>query len=91
VNFINTELGFRQAGDVVEVTLTSGANVRLMDSSNFNAYRDGRQYRYVGGLARQSPVRLRIPATGTWHVAVDMQGLRGSTTAGVRVIPGSGQ
>jgi hypothetical protein len=60
-----------------------------MDSSNFSAYRSGRQHRYVGGLARQSPVRLQIPSSGNWHVAIDMQGLRGSTNAGVRVIPGS--
>ncbi len=86
MQFIHTELGFRNAGDVVEVTLTAGANVRLMDSSNFNAYRSGRQHRYIGGLARQSPVRLRIPDSGTWHVAVDMQGLRGSTNVSVNVI-----
>ncbi len=89
MQFIQNDLGFRQAGDVVEVTLTAGANVRLMDSSNFSAYRNGRQHRYTGGLARQSPVRLEIPTSGSWHVAVDMQGLRGSTRAGVRVIPGS--
>jgi hypothetical protein len=89
MQFIHTDLGFRQAGDIVEVTLTSGANVRLMDSINFSAYRSGRQHRFVGGLARQSPVRLQIPNSGTWHVAVDMQGLRGTTNASVRVISGS--
>ena len=31
---------------------------------------------------------MRIPSSGHWHVAVDMQGLRGSTTAFVRVLPG---
>lgn len=86
MQFIHNDLGFRQAGDLVEVTLTAGANVRLMDSNNFNAYRNGRQHNYIGGLARQSPVRLRIPNSGTWHVAVDMQGLRGSTTVSVNVI-----
>jgi hypothetical protein len=89
MQFIHNDLGHRQAGDVVEITLTSGANVRMMDSSNFDAYRNGRQHRYIGGLAQQSPVRLQIPNAGNWHVAVDMQGLRGSTRAGVRVIPGS--
>jgi hypothetical protein len=89
MQFIHNDLGYRRAGDVVEVTLTSGANVRLMDSSNFNAYRNGRPHRYIGGLARQSPVRLQIPSSGNWNVAIDMQGLRGSTRAGVRVIPGS--
>lgn len=87
--FIHSDLGNRARGDVVEVTLTSGANVRLLDSSNFNAYRNGRQHRYIGGLARRSPTRLTIPNSGHWHVVVDMQGLRGSTRAGFRVINGS--
>jgi Domain of unknown function (DUF1883)/TIR domain len=87
MQFIDNDLGYRQAGDVIEVTLTSGANVRLMDSSNFNPYRNGRQHRYIGGLARESPVRIQIPNSGNWHVAIDMQGLRGSTRAGVQVIP----
>ncbi len=89
MNFIDIDLGQCQAGDIAEVTLSAGANVRLMDSSNFNAYRNGRQHRYVGGLAKQSPVRLQVPSSGHWHVAVDMQGLRGSVRASGRRIPGA--
>jgi hypothetical protein len=88
VDFIHSDLGYRQAGDVVEITLSgSAANVRLLDSSNFQAYRAGRQHRYIGGLARQSPVRLQIPNAGSWHVAVDMQGLKGTARASFRLIP----
>lgn len=89
MQFIHNDLGQRKRGEIVEVTLTSGANVRLMDSSNFNSYKIGRRHRYTGGLARKSPLRLQIPSSGHWHVAVDMQGLRGSTRASVRILPGS--
>lgn len=89
MKFIHNDLGQRKKGDVVEVTLTSGANVRLLDSHNLGAYRNGRAHKFTGGLATRSPVRLAIPSSGHWHVAVDMQGLRGSTRASVRVIPGS--
>lgn len=85
--FLQFDLGQRRRGDVAEVTLTRGANVRLLDSSNFSKYRRGQQHRYHGGLARQSPVRLEIPSSGHWYVVVDMQGLRGSTRASVRTIP----
>ncbi|MCC4860129.1 molecular chaperone Tir [Vibrio lentus] len=88
MQFIHNDLGQRKRGEIVEVTLTSGANVRLMDSSNFNSYKNGRHHRYTGGLAKQSPLRLQIPSSGHWHVAVDMQGLRGRTKASVRVLPG---
>jgi hypothetical protein len=87
LNFLKYDLGNLKRGEIVEVTLSSGANVRLMDSSNFNSYRNGRKHKYYGGLAKRSPVRLQVPNTGHWYVAVDMQGLRGSTKASVRVVP----
>lgn len=89
MQFIHNDLGQRKRGEIVEVTLTSGANVRLMDSSNFNSYKNGRKHRYTGGLAKKSPLRLQIPTSGHWHVAVDMQGLRGNTKASVRMLPGA--
>ena len=87
MQFIHTDLGQRKRGEIVEITLTSGANVRLLSSSDFSNYKNGRQHRYIGGLAKKSPVRLQIPSSGHWHVAVDMQGLRGSTRSSVRVLP----
>lgn len=89
MNFLHSDLGHRQRGDVLEVTLTRGANVRLMDSSNFSKYQRGAAHRFHGGLAKRSPVRIAIPSSGRWHVVVDMQGLRGSTRAGFKVVPGS--
>ena len=89
MQFIHNDLGQRKAGEIVEVTLTSGANVRLMNSSDFNNYKSGRRHRYIGGLAKKSPLRLQIPNSGHWHVAVDMQGLRGSAKASVRILPGA--
>jgi hypothetical protein len=88
MRFTKYDLGFLDRGTVVEVTLVgSAANVRLMDTSNFNSYRAGRRHRYQGGLITRSPVRLTVPTTGHWHVTVDMQGLRGSTRSSVRTIP----
>lgn len=89
MNFLKYDLGNLKKGEVVEVTLTSGANVRLMDSSNFSSYKSGRKHKFYGGLAKKSPVRIAVPNSGHWHVAIDMQGLRGSTNASVRVVPGA--
>jgi len=88
VNFIHTDLGLRNSGDVVEVTLSgSAANVRLLDGTNFERYRRGQQHSYRGGLATKSPVRIVVPTGGHWHLVVDMQGLRGSARSSVRIIP----
>jgi len=88
MKFTHYDLGYQSRGTVVEVTLSgSAANVRLLDSSNFQKYRSGRQHRYYGGLIRRSPARLVIPQSGHWHVTVDLQGLRGTTRSSIRVIP----
>lgn len=88
MKFFYTDVGSRQAGDVVEVTLSSVANVRLMDTLNFNNYKNGMKHIYTGGLARQSPIRLTVPTVGHWHVAIDIHGIQGSSglKAGVKVV-----
>ncbi len=89
MNFIQHDLGHRRGGEIVEIMLSgNAANVRLMDSSNLSSYKSGRQHRFYGGLARRSPVRLQIPHSGTWYVAVDMQGLGGSVRSSARILPG---
>lgn len=88
MKFSHTDLGRRRRGEVVRVELRgNAANVRLLDDSGFRSYKSGRKHRYIGGLAKRSPVDLAIPRDGHWHVAVDMQGLRGSTRASVEMLP----
>lgn len=89
MNFLHSDLGHRSRGDVLVVTLTRGANVRLLDPANFSHYKNGRKHKFYGGLATESPVRIPIPTSGHWHAVVDMQGLRGTTRAGFKVISGS--
>lgn len=86
--FVHHDLGQRQRGEIVEISLSgNAANVRLMDSSNFQSYRSGHNHRYIGGLAKQSPVRLQIPTSGHWHVAVDLTGLSGNVRSSARILP----
>lgn len=68
-----------QKGSTIVVTLSAAANVRLMDSSNFNAYKHNRQHRYAGGLVRKSPFRITVPSTGSWYLTIDLMGLRATT------------
>ncbi|MEM9415168.1 MAG: DUF1883 domain-containing protein [Planctomycetota bacterium] len=88
MQFNKYDLGHLDRGQIVEVTLSgNAANVRLMDSSNLSAYRNGRQHRYHGGLMQRSPAHIAVPSSGHWYVTVDMQGLRGTTRSSVRVLP----
>jgi hypothetical protein len=88
MKFTYYDLGYQERGQIVEITLSgSAANVRLMDSSNYQNYKNGRDHRYYGGLAKQSPIRLPIPNSGYWYVTVDLQGLVGSTNSSIRILP----
>jgi hypothetical protein len=86
MQFIHNDLGNLSGGEVVEVSLSSQANVKLMDSSNFASYRNGGQHRSFGGHATRSPIRFRVPNAGHWHVAIDLGGYGGNVRAGVRVL-----
>ncbi|MDT3443084.1 MULTISPECIES: DUF1883 domain-containing protein [unclassified Pseudofrankia] len=82
------DLGHLKRGSVVVISLQgSAANVRLMDSSNFQAFKSGRRHRYSGGLAKRSPVRLPVPSNGRWYATIDLMGLQGRTRANVSVEP----
>jgi len=87
-HFLHTELSL-EADDVIQVTLAGDeANVLLLDDDTFAAYRAGQPFRQAaGGHFRQSPVVLRPPRPGTWHVVIDLGGLPGEVQASVVVRP----
>lgn len=88
MQFMYTDLGTRQRGEVVEIKLSAVANVRLMDSLNLENYKNGSKHIYTGGVVRQSPVRLTIPSLGHWHIAIDTTGIQGAgrISASVKVL-----
>lgn len=74
------------AGDAVEVTLDHPANVQLMDSDNYEKYRNGQTFRYHGGYVKRSPYVLQGPGPGIWHLVIDLGGAPGRVLASVRVL-----
>ncbi|WP_226363054.1 DUF1883 domain-containing protein [Pseudonocardia sp. ICBG1142] len=88
VDYTKYDLGRLESGATVVVTLKgNAANVRLMDSSNFSSYKNGRKHKYLGGLVKRSPIRLQVPKSGHWYVTVDMAGMKGTTRSSVNVEP----
>lgn len=84
MNYLHYDL---QLGDrdMVVVTLDKRANVQLLDDGNFSNYQRGQSFRYYGGLAKESPVRLRPPHAGHWHLTVDLGGYAGTVRASVNI------
>ncbi len=58
-----------EKGSTVVVTLSTAANVRLMDSTNFSAYKNGRNHRYSGGSGHKDSVPDR--RAPHWQLVLD--------------------
>jgi hypothetical protein len=84
MNFLHYELDVGP-NNTIQVTLDKQANVRLLDDHNFQKYRSGQQHNYYGGLAKASPVNLKAPNEGHWHLVIDLGGYSGTIHASVRV------
>lgn len=81
------DLGQLNGGEIVEVILVStAANVKLMDSSNFANYKSGRNHKYYGGYVTRSPYRISIPNLGRWYVTIDLGGYSGTIRSSVKII-----
>lgn len=79
MDFLWFDLGQQPSGAVAEVTLSgNAANVLLLDSLNFQNYKNGRRYSYHGGHATRSPVRVAVPHAGqsgtSWSIRAATQG-----------------
>lgn len=88
LKFSYYNLGYLNKGQVVEVNLTAAANVRLMDSSNYNNYKKGRKHKYYGGYVKKSPYRIVVPNSGYWYLTIDLGGYSGSLRHSVQVLSG---
>lgn len=71
---------------IVQVKLSTRANVRFMDTVNYQKYRMAKPYEFSGGLATESPVEFRPKKDRVWHVIVDMIGLSGEVKASIKLL-----
>jgi hypothetical protein len=84
--FTHYDLKAQRAGTTIEVTLNAVNNVRLMTAVNFQRFTEMLDFKYVGGVAKRSPIRLVIPENGHWYLIVDMEGHHGLAESSVKVL-----
>lgn len=88
MNYSYYDFGHLEKGQIVEVQLSAAANVRLMDSTNYNNYKNGRKHRYYGGYVKKSPYRVAVPSSGHWYLTIDLGGYTGKVKHNARVLSG---
>lgn len=86
MNFIQYDLGLLDSGKTVRVNIDKQANVLLLDSSNFSNYKNGRAFKYYGGLVKRSPIQIQVPFQSHWYVAIDLGGGSGTLRSSVDVL-----
>ncbi|PZU82369.1 MAG: DUF1883 domain-containing protein [Shinella sp.] len=85
-HFSHYDLKEQRAGTIIEVTLSAVNNVRLMTPGNFQRFKETLDFKYLGGVAKKSPIKLTIPESGHWHLIVDMEGHHGLADSSVKMI-----
>ncbi|MDH6296222.1 hypothetical protein M2315_002688 [Agrobacterium fabrum] len=77
-NFRYTHYDLKElrAGTTLEISLSSVNNVRLMTGANFQRFTELLDFKYLGGVAKKSPIRIAVPETMHWHLIIDAEGQR---------------
>lgn len=73
------DLGHLPRGTIVRVTIVNGPgpNVRLFDSSNYQAFAAGRKANGYGGRPKYRQLDIPVPRAASWFLVVDFIGLVG--------------
>lgn len=88
MDYLYFDLKNRKRDEIVVVRLRGDSmNVRLLDSTNLNLYKRGKEHRYYGGHVTKSPYKVAIPRSGHWHVVIDRGGFKGRARASVSIEP----
>ncbi|MDO9416935.1 DUF1883 domain-containing protein [Pararhizobium sp.] len=86
LSFTHYDLKEQLAGTQIEVTLSAVANVRLMNTYHFTAYKEALKHQFIGGVAKKSPIVITIPQTGDWHLVVDGEGHGGLAKSSIKLV-----
>jgi Domain of unknown function (DUF1883) len=80
------DLGSVEAGTFVDVSLWGAeCDVLLLSTADRARFEEGRPFSFVGGHFQSARVRLIVPTSGQWHVAVVPAPLGSTVEATVRL------
>lgn len=71
--------------------MSSVNNVRLMTGANFQRFTELLDFKYLGGVAKKSPIRIAVPETMHWHLIIDAEGHSGLAESSVKMLPAQPQ
>jgi Domain of unknown function (DUF1883) len=61
------------SGQSVRVDCDTQCNIMVMDDTNYNRYRSGRDLNYYGCFYEWFPATITPPHAGYWNVVIDLR------------------
>ncbi|MBN2049848.1 MAG: DUF1883 domain-containing protein [Spirochaetales bacterium] len=85
MNFLHYQI---HAGpeNIVQVRIDKRANVRLLDTLQYQKYRRGKTLEGAGGETDPPGREFRVQNRDVWHVIIDLGGKEGTVKAQVNVL-----
>lgn len=79
-------LGYLAPKTIVTVTLSSIANVYLMDSQNYYRYSHDNSFNALGGRVTISPISFTVPTRKNWFLTIDLGGYDGNIRFSYKIV-----
>ncbi|HEQ71058.1 MAG TPA: DUF1883 domain-containing protein [Spirochaetia bacterium] len=70
----------------IKVSLSSRADVKLMDTLNFYRYQSGKPYQTTNVYSNVTELEVKVPFKSVWHVIVEQSDFPGMIRANVKVV-----
>lgn len=86
MKFAYYDLGHLIGGEIVEVNLSSAANVCLLSLNDFIKYERGESFCYRGGYVVSNQIHITVPYGGHWFITVDLGGGSGRVCFDCKII-----
>lgn len=85
-DYIHQEKYLKHGDQVILQSANQACNFMIMDGTNYNYYRQGKQFRYYGGSCTQVPSYITVPHATNWHVVADLGGRGGRLSVSIGYI-----
>lgn len=73
-------------GDILIITVDRSVNIYLVDSINFQRYKNGSSFEYYSSKSSSSPYNIAVPSTGLWYIILDLGGGTGILNYSIKVL-----
>jgi len=73
-------------GDILIIAVDRSVNIYLVDSINFQHYKNGNSFECYTSKSASSPYSITVPRSGHWYIVLDLGGGSGILNYSIKVL-----